>query len=205
MRTFFRTNEQPIFFISPTAFNLLGIDRWVRGFEYIVYHDSWDGAHPRVFCPSTVPMSSSRAARRSSTTCCATQRCRASSNPALRGTGLRPMVAMVFFDEETEQICEELDYNLILPKDELRRHLDTQDRHHQTRRAGRCALGAQCPGPGGQLRDTDRVSFFERHGLHRSRGADPYGDSPSGKTTFFIVSEADWDRSEDIAGEELKI
>lgn len=55
MRTFFRTNEQPIFFISPTAFNLLGIDRWVRGFEYIVYHDSWDGAHPRVFCPSNRP------------------------------------------------------------------------------------------------------------------------------------------------------
>ena len=32
IRTFFRTNEQPIFFIGPTAFNLLGIDRWVRNF-----------------------------------------------------------------------------------------------------------------------------------------------------------------------------
>ena len=30
-------------------------------------------------------------------------------------TGLRPMIAMVFFDEETEQICRNLDYNLILP------------------------------------------------------------------------------------------
>ena len=55
IRTFFRTNEQPIFFIGPTAFNLLGIDRWVRGFEYIVYHDSWDGAHPRIFAPSNRP------------------------------------------------------------------------------------------------------------------------------------------------------
>ena len=53
IRTFFRTNEQPIFFFGPTAFNLLGIDRWVRGVEYIVYYDSWDGSHPRVFTPSS--------------------------------------------------------------------------------------------------------------------------------------------------------
>jgi len=35
IRTFFRTNEQRIFFIGATRFNLLGIDRWVRGFEYM--------------------------------------------------------------------------------------------------------------------------------------------------------------------------
>jgi len=37
IRTFFRTNEQPVFFVGPTAFNLLGIDRWVRNYEYVVY------------------------------------------------------------------------------------------------------------------------------------------------------------------------
>ena len=55
IRTFFRTNEQPIYFVGPTAFNLLGIDRWVRNFQYIVYYDSWDGAHPRVFAPKNKP------------------------------------------------------------------------------------------------------------------------------------------------------
>ena len=49
IRTFFRTNERPIFFIGPTAFNLLGIDRWVRNFEYVVYCDSWDSGHARGF------------------------------------------------------------------------------------------------------------------------------------------------------------
>jgi biotin carboxylase len=39
---------------------------------------------------------------------------------------VRPMVAMVFFDEETERICAELDYDLILPSDSLRRHLDSK-------------------------------------------------------------------------------
>jgi hypothetical protein len=55
IRTFFRTNQQPIYFVGPTAFNLLGIDRWVRNFQYIVYYDSWDGAHPRVFAPKNRP------------------------------------------------------------------------------------------------------------------------------------------------------
>ena len=63
IRTFFRTNQQPIYFVGPTAFNLLGIDRWVRNFQYIAYYDSWDGQHPR---------SGSRS--RSTTTCCATPR-----------------------------------------------------------------------------------------------------------------------------------
>ena len=36
------------------------------------------------------------------------------------------MVAMVFFDEETEEICRELGYNLILPPDSLRRRLDSK-------------------------------------------------------------------------------
>ena len=39
IRSFFRTNTQPIYFVGPTAFNLLGIDRWVRNFQYVVYYD----------------------------------------------------------------------------------------------------------------------------------------------------------------------
>src|SRR3712207_2783305 len=51
IRAFFRTNQTPIYFISPTAFNLLGIDRWVRSFYYVNYFDSFEGSHPRVFVP----------------------------------------------------------------------------------------------------------------------------------------------------------
>ena len=55
LRGFFRTNQTPIYFISPVAFNLLGIDRWVRRFEYVNYFDSFDGGHPRVFVPQRTP------------------------------------------------------------------------------------------------------------------------------------------------------
>ena len=51
IRRFFRTSETPVSFISATAFNLLGIDRWVRDFEYVSYYDSFDGHHPHVFVP----------------------------------------------------------------------------------------------------------------------------------------------------------
>ena len=51
IRAFFRTNQTPIYFVSPTAFNLLGIDRWLRNFFYINYFDSFEGCHPRVFVP----------------------------------------------------------------------------------------------------------------------------------------------------------
>src|SRR5439155_22524533 len=52
LREFFRTNTTPIYFISPTAFNLLGIDRWVRNFHYVTYFDSFEGSHPNVFVPA---------------------------------------------------------------------------------------------------------------------------------------------------------
>ncbi len=33
VHAFFRTNPTPIHFVGPTAFNLLGLDRWVRSLD----------------------------------------------------------------------------------------------------------------------------------------------------------------------------
>ena len=49
-RTLF-TNDEPMYFISATNFNLLGADEWVRGFKFITYIDCFDEQHPNVFCP----------------------------------------------------------------------------------------------------------------------------------------------------------
>ncbi|MBV9351918.1 MAG: hypothetical protein JOZ23_10345, partial [Mycobacterium sp.] len=51
VRAFFHTNTVPLYFISPTPFNLLGIDRWIRNFFYLTYFDSFEGVHSRVFVP----------------------------------------------------------------------------------------------------------------------------------------------------------
>ncbi|MDX1461348.1 MAG: hypothetical protein R3348_09865, partial [Xanthomonadales bacterium] len=55
VRRFFHRNERPIYFISATNFNLLGMDEWVRNFRYINYIDCYDGRHPNVFVPNEAP------------------------------------------------------------------------------------------------------------------------------------------------------
>jgi len=121
----------------------------------------------------------------------------------LRRRGGVPMVAMVFFDEETEEICRELGYTLILPPDALRRRLDSKI---VTTQLGNEAGAPSVPNVLGQA-----ASYAELTALAAASGlgADlvvqlPYGDS--GKTTFFIKSEADWDAcAANLNGEQLKV
>jgi biotin carboxylase len=110
---------------------------------------------------------------------------------------------MVFFDEETEEICQELGYNLILPADELRRRLDSKI---VTTQLGNEAGAPSVPNVLGTASTYQELNALATsHGL----GTDlvvqtPYGDS--GKTTFFVKEEGDWDRdSADIVGEQLKV
>ena len=122
IRHYFRTSEAPVFFVGATAFNLLGLDRWVRGFSYIAYYDSWDGAHPRVFTPAHKPYVEFESGEDINNWLLRNHEVRAHIE---RRTppGKRPQIVMVFFNEETERICEELDYELILPSHALRERL----------------------------------------------------------------------------------
>ena len=139
IRSFFRTNTQPIYFVGPTAFNLLGIDRWVRNFQYVVYYDSWDGAHPRMFAPKNRPYVEFESSEQI-------------NNYLLRDPevqdhltrrGGTPMVVMVFFDEETEEICK----RARLQPDPAAGLASTparfQDRDHPARQRGRRPVGAE--------------------------------------------------------------
>ena len=55
VRRYFHRNEDPIFFISATNFNLLGIDEWCRNYKFINYLDCYDGRHPNTFVPTEQP------------------------------------------------------------------------------------------------------------------------------------------------------
>jgi biotin carboxylase len=199
IRTFFRTNVQPIYFVGPTAFNLLGIDRWVRNFNYVTYYDSWDGAHPRVFTPKNKPYVEFESSEHINNYLLRDPEVRAH----LKRRGGTPMVAMVFFDEETEDICREQGYKLILPSDSLRRRLDSKI---VTTQLGNEAGAPSVPNVIGKA-----STYAELQALADSAKLSgdlvvqtPYGDS--GKTTFFIKSEADWDdNAEDMTGQELKV
>jgi len=199
IRTFFRTNSQPIYFVGPTAFNLLGIDRWVRNFQYIAYYDSWDGNHPRVFSPENRPYTEFESSEQINNYLLRDPEVR----EHLRRRGGVPMVAMVFFDEQTEQICREQGYTLILPPDSLRRRLDSKIVTTQ--------LGNEAGAPSVPNVLAKAATYQELTALAEAAGLGddlvvqtPYGDS--GKTTFFISSERDWDTCADhLDGEQLKV
>ena len=202
VRHFFRTNDVPIYFVGATPFNLLGLDRWVRNFTYIAYYDAWDGAHPRVFTPENRPFVDFESGEHINNWLLENSEVRAFIASRAR-LGVRPKIAMVFFDDETERICDELGYDLILPKAELRTHLDSK---LVTTRLGNEVGVPSVPNVVAMVEDFDGLmKAAEDAGL----GTDlvvqtAYGDS--GKTTFFIASEADWRKhSKDVVGNEVKV
>jgi len=193
LRGYFRTNRTPIYFISPTAFNLLGIDRWVRGFSFVNYFDSFAGAHPQVFVPQERPY-------REFTSIEDINNYLLSHKEVLdhvRGG----LALFVFFDEQTEKLCEEIGLKIALPSAELRHRLDSKI---VTTQLGNEAGVPSVPNRLGRARTYDELLE-----LANGLGDDlvvqtPYGDS--GKTTFFIKGERDFDEhAEDLVDEELKV
>ena len=48
---FFRTYKKPIYFVSASPFNILGLGQLVPTLRYVNYFDCFDGVHHRVFTP----------------------------------------------------------------------------------------------------------------------------------------------------------
>ena len=202
VRHFFRTNDVPIYFVGATPFNLLGLDRWVRNLWYVAFYDGWDGAHPRVFTPKHKPYTEFGSGEEINNWLLNNPEVRAFMGRGLR-PGARPKVAMVFFNEETEAICAELGYDLILPPASLREHLDSK---LVTTRLGNEAGALSVPNILTKVDDWDGLcAAATKAGLGEDLVVQtPYGDS--GKTTFFISSETDWKKHQkEIVGQDVKV
>jgi len=199
IRDFFRENSSPVYFFGPTAFNLLGIDRWVRNFTYVAYFDSWDGGHPRVFSPRHKPYVKFGSSEEINNYLLRDPEVQA----FIGARGGRPKVAMVFFDSETERICAELGYEIILPSDALRRRLDSKI---VTTLLGNEAGALSVPNV---LAEVDSWDTLIRVAADAGLGTDlvvqtAYGDS--GKTTFFVASQLDWAaHAGAIVGRQVKV
>ncbi len=183
---YLRRNETPIYVVTPTPFSLLGLDQWVGALEFVNYFDIFDSQHPRCFVPGTaeVPEFKSMEDVANYLIDHPDFRARVKANP--RGKAL-----FVMFDEETEQLCEEVGVDLALPSAALRNRLDSKI---ETTRLGDEAGVASAPNTMGRAESYEELTALAGGaGL----GSDlvvqtPYGDS--GRTTFFITCEKDWDR-----------
>jgi len=201
LREFFRTNAEPIYFVSPTAFNLLGIDRWVRNFHYVCYYDSFEGSHPNVF----VPADRQAPEFESIEDICNFLLGHREVTTWMRAQGDRGRVVFVMFDEETERLAAEAGLRVAHPPAELRHRLDSKI---VTTQLGNDAGVPSVPNVLGRAASyQDLLDLAATAGLGEDLVVQmPYGDS--GKTTFFIKSQADWDKAagkEPLAEEELKV
>jgi biotin carboxylase len=199
IRSFFRTNETPIYFISPTAFNLLGIDRWLRNFFYINYFDSFEGSHPRVFVPEERPYREFE----SMEGICNYLLGHKEVLDRIERKGPGGKAVFVMFDDETEAAAAAAGLQIAHPSAELRHWLDSKI---VTTQLGNEAGVPSAPNTLGRA-----TSYAELRELAGSAGLGddlvvqtPYGDS--GKTTFFIRGEAEWNRyADEMTDQELKV
>lgn len=201
LREFFRTNQRPIYFVSPTAFNLLGIDRWVRNFRYVCHYDSFDGGHPSVFVPGD-----RRAPEfESIEDICNYLLRHPEVRRLVRAQGLGGLVTFVMFDEETEALAADIGLRVAHPPAALRHRLDSKI---VTTQLGNAAGVPSVPNALGRASNyAELITLAATAGL----GTDlvvqlPYGDS--GKTTFFIASADGWASAaakEPLADQELKV
>ena len=195
VRRYFHRNELPIYFISATNFNLLGMNEWVRNFRYINYIDCFDGRHPSVFVPSEQPHREFESIEDINNYMLAHKEV----VDIVKGLGENPKAVFLMFDEKTEALAKELGMEVWFPPAELRTRVDNKI---ETVRIGDRAGVPSVPNT---LEKVD--SYADLMKKSEALGTDlvlqgAFGDS--GNTTWFVSNEAEYDKYADqIEAEEI--
>lgn len=199
IRRFFHRIETPIYFISATNFNLLGMDEWVKNFKYISYIDCYDGRHPNTFVPSPAPHPEFESIEDINNYLLQHKEVR----DYIEDRGGRSKAVFLMFNDDTEMLARDLGMQVWFPKARLRGKLDDKI---ETVRIGNKAGVPSVP----NVLAEKLESYEELREQAKDLGQDlvlqtAYGDS--GHTTFFISKEADWKRhADEIIGQgEVKI
>jgi carbamoylphosphate synthase large subunit len=200
LRVVMHRNERPIYFISATNFNLIGIDQWVRNFRFISYIDCYDGRHPKVMVPQELPHSEFESIEDINNYLLSHK----DVIDVIQRRGGKPVATFLMFDEKTEEICRDIGLEVWFPPARLRARCDNK---METVRIGNKAGVASVPNTLGPARSWEQlVASARKAGI----GADlvvqtAFGDS--GHTTFFIASQEEYDRhAEELRAEdEVKI
>lgn len=200
IRRYFHTNRDPIYFVSATNFNLLGLDEWVKNFKYICYMDCFDGRHPNVFVPSELPHDEFQSIEDINNYLLQHKEV----IDFVKSRGGKPKFVFLMFDEKTEKLVKEIGGEVWFPKAKLRTKMDNKI---ETVRVGNKAGVPSVPNTLSEVKSYEHLRrISEKAGIgHDLVLQSAFGDS--GHTTFFIKSEADFRKHEhEIVGQgEIKI
>ena len=200
VRAFFHTNAVPLYFISPTPFNLLGIDRWVRNFFYLTYFDSFEGVHSRVF----VPRRRDRRDFDSMGDVCNHLLSDPETLEFIAGRGPGGMACFVMMDGETQALARQAGLEVMHPSVEMRDRLGSKT--VMTRLADEAGVPSVPHAIGRAGSYDELLTLAQDAGLGDDLVVSiPYGNAGSG--TFFVRGQADWDHcAGDVAGQpEMKV
>ncbi len=198
IRRFFHRNDTPIFFISATNFNLLGMDEWVQNLHFVNYIDCFDGRHPRTFVPREIPHEEFGSIEDINNYLLRHPDVRAH----VQSFGRNPKAVFLMFDKESERLARAAGLKVWFPKASLRTRVDNKI---ETVRIGNKAGVPSVPNVLARV-----GSYAELREAAKSLGEDlvvqtAFGDS--GHTTYFISTEADWKRhaADIVEAPEVKI
>lgn len=209
IRRYFHRNRSPIYFVSATNFNLLGIDEWVGNFSYINYINSFDGRHASVFCPREIPHDAFESIEDINNHLLShpdvvefVRQRAAACPPGMLKKGSNGRAVFLMFDERTEALAKKLGLEVCFPPAKLRTAID--DKIEATRIAARA--GVPCvPNVLARVDSYDRLRRVSKRLGEHLVVQTAFGDS--GHTTFFISQKSDYDKHKDEieAAPEVKI
>ena len=202
IKDFFKTNETPIYFISATNFNLLGIDEWINNFKYISHIDSYDGSHANVFSPLTEePHEEFQSIEDINNYLLHHQEVVKYLKSRIKN-GKTGKALFLMFNEKTEEIAKTLGLDICFPPASLRSFLDNKV---NTNRIAEKAGVACVPHVLSAVRNYSHLLEISNKLGPNLVVQTPYGDS--GHTTFFISNEEEFNiyKEQIIQEKEVKI
>ena len=198
VRRYFHNNEEPVYFISATNFNLLGIGDWVGNFRHITYIDCFDSRQKNIFVPKEKFPRDFESIEDINNYLLEHKEV----IDYLQSRGGKGTAAFLMFDEHTEEICEQLGLRIAFPPAELRSRMDNKI---ETVRIGNKAGVPSVPNVLAKVN-----SYAHLQEISEELGTDlviqsAFGDS--GHTTYFVSNEDEYYRyAEEIEAEdEVKI
>lgn len=182
----FSENDVAYYFISATNFNLMGMHDWVKNWHNINLLDCYDGQHPNVLMieddhaqifVSIEDINFYLLNHPQTRDLCSAQ-------PHTNSRAI-----FLFFDEQLEGLCQSLNLDIVLPKNNLVREIDSKI---VTTEIGNQVNVHSVPNVLSKISSYEHLQqVAQQSGLgERWVVQTAYGDS--GKTTFFIANQADY-------------